>query len=214
MIRAAICFPPLLCLALAAPVQAADLPYYAGGEPPPLVTTSQAEAEAAAQKNPWTGLTMGTEAYGVSGMGHGTHGGFGGGGFLGYNKEFDNNIVVGVQGGVGYLPGLSNYGPRGYNYGMANVNVGYDMGRFMPYVTFGVGTANATNGLNRAPAGLDSLNNLFSRNSQSTTLTTVGAGFNYAITDHLMVGVSVNAVQAHGGGYGGPALQPGSAGIP
>ena len=49
---------------------------------------------------------------------------------------------------------------------------------------------------------------------QNNALTTVGAGFNYAITDHLAVGFQVNAVQAHGGGYGGPVLQPGSAGIP
>jgi outer membrane immunogenic protein len=214
MIRAALRLSPFLCLALALPVEAADLPYFAGGDPPPLISRNQAEAEAAAQQNPWTGLVMGTEAFGVSGSGHGTHGGFGGGGFLGYNKEFDNNVVVGVQASGGYMPGLYNYGPRGYNYGMANVNVGYDMGRFMPYVTFGVGTASATNGLNRMPGGLDSFNNLFSRGSQSTTLTTVGAGFNYAITDHLAVSFQVNATQAHGGGYGGPALQPGSAGIP
>jgi outer membrane immunogenic protein len=199
---------------MAFPAAASDLPYFAGGAPPSPIARNQAEAEAATQQNPWTGLVMGTQVFAVSGIGRGTHGGFGGGGYLGYNKEFDNQIVVGVQASGGYLPGLYNHGPRGYNYGMANVSVGYDMGRFMPYVTFGVGMANATNGLNRAPGGLDSLDNLFNRGSQSTTLTTVGAGFNYAVTDHLAVGFQVNAVQAHGGGYGGPVPQPGSVGIP
>ncbi len=216
MIRANLRLLPLLCLALAAPARADDVPFFAGGDLPALKSQNQADLDAAAQKNPWTGLTMGAEAFGVSGFGHGSHGGFGGGGFLGYNKEFDNNVVVGVQASGGYLPGLWNRGPSGYNYGMANVSVGYDMGRFMPYVNFGVGLANASaNNLNMRgiPGGFDSVNNLFSRSPQSTTLTSVGAGFNYAITDHLMVGVSVNAVQAHGG-YGGPALQPGSAGIP
>ena len=200
-------------LALSRPAMAADLPYFAGGDPPLLITKNQAEAEAAARENPWTGLVMGTEAFAVSGIGRGTHGGFGGGGYIGYNKEFDNNIVVGFQASGGYLPGLYNYGPRGYNYGMANVNVGYDMGRFMPYVTFGVGRAGATNSLNRTSGGFDSLDTLFG-GSQATTLTTVGAGFNYAITDQLAVGFQVNATQAHGGTYGGPILQPGSAGIP
>ncbi|WP_294536368.1 outer membrane beta-barrel protein [uncultured Rhodoblastus sp.] len=211
MIRAALRLSPLF-LALALPAAAADLPYFAGGDPPPLITKNQAEAEA--QKNPWTGLVMGAQTFAVSGMGRGTHGGFGGGGYLGYNREFDNNIVVGVSASAGYLPGLYSYGPRRYNYGMANVNVGYDMGRFMPYVTFGVGLANATNSLNRSPGGFDSLDNLFNRGAQSITLTTIGAGFNYAVTDHLAVGVQVNAVQQHGGGYGGPVPQPGWAGIP
>lgn len=213
MIRA-LRLSPLLCLALALPAEAADLPYFAGGDLPPLITKNQAEAEAAARENPWTGLVIGTQAFAVSGMGRGTHGGFGGGAYIGYNKEFDNNVVVGVQASGGYLPGLYNYGPRGYNYGMANVSVGYDMGRFMPYVTFGVGRASATSSLNRTSGGFDSLDNLFSGGSQSTTLTTVGAGFNYAVTDNLAVSFQVNTTQAQGGTYGGPILQPGSAGIP
>ncbi len=59
-----------------------------------------------------------------------------------------------MQGSVGYLPSLYKYGPGGYNYGMANISVGYAMGRFMPYVNFGVGTASATN-LRGLPGGFN-----------------------------------------------------------
>jgi opacity protein-like surface antigen len=219
MIRATLRLLPLLCLPLASSARAADVPFFASGDLPALKTQNQADLEAAARQNPWTGLTVGSEVFAISGFGHGSHGGFGGGGYLGYNREFDNNVVVGIQASAGYLPGLWNHGPSGYNsggynYGMANMSVGYDMGRFMPYVTVGVGVANATNNNWGLSNGLDSVNNLFNRSSQSTTLTTVGAGFNYAVTDHLTVGVQVNTVQARGGNYGGPVLQPGSAGIP
>lgn len=207
---------PLLCLALAAPASADELlPFFAGGESPPpppaLQTVGQRELDAAAEKNPWTGFYGGTEAFGVAGGGRGSRGGFGGDAFLGYNKEFANNVVIGFQGSGGYMPSLSNFGPRGYNFAMADVHVGYDMGRLMPYVTFGVGTAGASNFM--GSRGFDSLNSAFTHSAQSVTLTRVGAGFDYAVTNNLHVGVEVDTIQAHGAGFGAP-LQPGSAGIP
>jgi hypothetical protein len=202
---------PLLLVALVQPAGAADLPYFAGGDLPSLKATGSPDYDSA-PSNPWTGLTMGAGVFGVSGSGRGARGGFGGDTFIGYNHEFDNRVVVGVQGSVGYLPSLYKYGPGGYNYGMANVSVGYDMGRFMPYVNFGVGTASATN-LRGLPGGFDSVNNIFTHSGgQQTTLTSVGAGFNYAVTDNLHVGVSVNAVQQHGGF--GPALVPQPGALP
>jgi outer membrane immunogenic protein len=214
--------PPLLSLALvwvflielslAAPARAEELlPFFAGGEQSQLLKTrNQRDLEAEAEKNPWTGLTMGSEVFGVSGMGRGSRGGFGGDVFLGYNKEFDNNIVLGVRGSVGTLPGLSNYGARGYGFGMADMKLGYDMGRLMPYVTVGVGMANAMNGIGNPTGGLNNVNNLFSRSGQSVTLTRVGAGFDYAVTNNLHIGVEASVVQAHGNGFGAPP-QPGAA---
>ena len=200
----------LLLVAPVLPAGAADLPYFAGGELPSLKATGSPDYESA-PSNPWTGLTMGASVFGVSGSGRGARGGFGGETFIGYNHEFDNRVVVGVQGSVGYLPGLYKFGPGGYNYGMANVSVGYDMGRFMPYVNFGVGTASATN-LRGMPGGLNSINNVFTHSGQQTTLTSVGAGFNYAVTDNLHVGVEVSAVHQHGGF--GPALVPQPGALP
>ena len=197
------------------PVLADDLPYFAGGDLPSLKAVGSPDYEPA-PSNPWTGLTMGAGVFGVSGSGRGTHGGFGGDAFIGYNHEFDNRIVVGIQGTAGYMPGISNYGynyggARGANFGMVNMSVGYDMGRFMPYITAGVGTARATNFATPGGGGFDSLNNLFSRSSQSTTITTVGAGFNYAVTNNLHVGFEVNTVQQRNSGFGPPILpQPGA----
>jgi outer membrane immunogenic protein len=195
----------------ASPVLADDLPYFAGGNLPSLKAVGSPDYESA-PSNPWTGLTMGAGAFGVSGSGHGTHGGFGGDMFIGYNREFDNRVVVGIQGSAGYMPGLYNYGARGANYGMVNVSVGYDMGRFMPYITAGVGTARASS-FATPMGGFDSLNNMFSRSSQSTTITTVGAGFNYAVTNNLHVGFEVNTVQQRGAGFG-PAIVPQPGALP
>ena len=149
--------------------------------------------------------------FGATGFGHGSRGGFGGDTFIGYNKEFDNNVVLGVQGSIGRLPGLSKYGPSGYDFGMADVKLGYDMGRFMPYVSFGVGQAGATGGYRGLPNNLDSVNNLFTRTPGSVTLTRETAGFDYAVTDNLHIGASISAVQAHGSGFGPPITpQPGA----
>jgi opacity protein-like surface antigen len=199
----------LLLVVPVLPAGAADLPYFAGGELPSLKATGSPDYESA-PSNPWTGLTMGASVFGVSGSGRGARGGFGGETFIGYSHEFDNRVVVGVQGSVGTLPGLYKYGPSGYNFGMANISVGYDMGRLMPYVNFGVGTASATN--LRGLRGFDSVNNIFSHSGQQTTLTSVGAGFNYAVTDNLRVGVEVSAVHQHGGF--GPVLVPQPGALP
>jgi opacity protein-like surface antigen len=215
----------LVSLALAAssaglsPVVAADLPYFAGGDLPSLKAVGSPDYDPT-PSNPWTGLTMGVGVVGVSGSGRGSRGGFGGDMFIGYTREFDNRVVVGIQGTAGYIPGVFNSGYYGYNYGgarganfgMVNMSVGYDMGRFMPYITAGVGTARATNFA--APmGGFNSLNNVFSNSSQSTTITTVGAGFNYAVTNNLHVNFEVNSVRQRNSGFG-PAIVPQPGALP
>jgi opacity protein-like surface antigen len=82
---------------------------------------------------------------------------------------------------------------------MTNVSIGYEMGRFLPYVTAGVGLAKANNGPRGGlPNASDSLNNLFTGSSGPKVLTTIGAGVNYAVTDQLTLGVAVSTVQSHG----------------
>lgn len=220
MIRA-VPFVCLLCLAVAPSARADSLPFFVGGaspyESPPQLAPWDAPREAprdapwdeARPSGRWGGLTVGTEVFGAMGAGRGGRGGFGGAAYVGYGKELDNNIVISAQGSAGYLPGLSQFGPRGYDFGMAEVKIGYDMGRLMPYVTLGAGIARPTSALNGAPTGFDALNDMFVGSQAATTITTVGAGVDYAITDRLTVGVQVNAVQQRGG-WGAPLVpQPG-----
>jgi opacity protein-like surface antigen len=213
MIRAACC-SALFCLVLAAPARADSVPFFAGGEgsstldsPPSLTPAPPPPWDAPPPSNPWSGLTVGTSLFGAAASGPGARGGFGGDAFVGYYKELDNRIVIGVQGSAGYLPGLYQWGPRGYDFGLAQVSVGYDLGRVMPYVIVGAGLARATGALNGAPIGLAALNDMAVGAHPTSSITMVGAGVNYAVTDRLTVGVQVSAVQQHGGLYG-PALVP------
>ncbi|MBB4197690.1 hypothetical protein GGD83_001482 [Rhodoblastus sphagnicola] len=201
-------FAALLVLLLSTSVQAEEvLPFFANDAALSAKTPWDSRDDNARR---WEGLTMGTEVFAGSGGGRHGRGGFGGDLHIGYLKELDNNVVVGVGAAMGYTPSFSSFGPKGYNFGMADLKVGYDMGRFMPYVTVGVGTLSATtNG--RGWQGLDSANNTFGLGGNSTTLTKVGAGFNYEVNEHLHIGAEINAVQVHGNGFGAPLVpQPGA----
>jgi opacity protein-like surface antigen len=154
--------------------------------------------------NSWSGLVVGSEMFTLSQKGAKGH--VGGDGFVGYNHELDNNLVFGVQASAGYAPSLFARGlANGYDFAMTNVNVGYEMGRFMPYVTAGVGLAKANSGPSGGlPNAGDSLNNLLTGSSGPKTFATVGVGVDYAVTDHLTVGVAVFTVQSRG--FAGPQL--------
>ena len=148
--------------------------------------------------SPWTGLYVGTEVFGVAG-GKGVRGGFGGGGYAGYQHEFDNNWVVGLQGGVGYSPSVFNWSSRGFNYASVEARVGYDMGRLMPFVTVGGVMARPTG---RTLAGFsganDSLNGLFNSNGDLRGFATVGAGFAYQLTPNTTVELAVQTYRGNG----------------
>ena len=151
----------------------------------------------AKQPSLWSGLYVGTDVFAVGGKG--VRGGVGGGGYVGYNHEFANNVVVGIEAGAGYAPSLSKFGPRGFDYASTDVKIGYDMGRLMPFVTMGVDLAKPTGIGNRGfTSTSDSVNDLFDSKGNVKSLTSVGAGFNYAITNNVTMGVEVNVVQSHG----------------
>ena len=184
---------------LAARARAADVPALDPSSVAPIGSSLPTFARTPAPSpSPWAGLYIGS-GLSVSG-GKGIKGGIGGDAYLGYNRELSNNLVVGMQAVSGYSPNLSSFSrARGFDYAGANVKVGYDMGRLMPYVTAGVGFAKA----NFGPAGRynssDSLNDLFNRGGGPLqTITQVGAGFDYAISDKLTVGFSVSATQSQG----------------
>jgi hypothetical protein len=161
------------------------LPTFALAPPPP-------------EPSPWTGLYVGTEVFGISG-GKGVRGGFGGGAYAGYDHEFDNNWVVGVQGGIGYSPSVFNWSTRGFNYADVEARVGYDMGRLMPFLTVG-GVVARPNGRTLGGVGdtTGAVNDLFGSTRDLQGFATVGAGFAYKLTPNTTVELAVQTYRGNG----------------
>ncbi|HUZ67195.1 MAG TPA: outer membrane beta-barrel protein [Beijerinckiaceae bacterium] len=159
---------------------------------PTLPTFAQSPASQDGSKDPWRGLYAGSELSFSSGR----NGGLGGGAYAGYNREFANHWVIGIQGGVGYAPSLFPYSSAiGYNYGTVNVKAGYDMGRFLPFVTAGMALAKPSVPFVNYTGPMNAANDLFNSSGKLQTLTSVGAGFDYAINNNVSVEMSVSASQ-------------------
>lgn len=161
-------------------------------DPPPLNQPGTAP-----QPSPWAGLTVGSDVFAISGKG--IKGGFGGDGFFGYDHEFANNVIVGIGASAGYSPSIWRHSPvTGYNFASTDVMVGYDAGRFMPYLTASVTLAKPNVlGRDNFTSTSDSVNDLFT-GSNPKAFTSVGAGFNYAITDSVSMGVHVSVSSNNG----------------
>jgi opacity protein-like surface antigen len=153
--------------------------------------------------SPWAGFYVGSEVF--AGSGKGLKGVVGGSAYAGYNREFDNNLVIGIEGSTGFAGASFKHGPfLGYDYAATNVKLGYDMGRLMPFVTAGFAFAKPTTSSGYGGA-TDSINSLFSSNSGNIRgAGMVGAGFEYAITNNLSVGLAVSASVNRGA----PAIAP------
>ncbi|MGA2793789.1 MAG: hypothetical protein ABSE69_09675 [Roseiarcus sp.] len=146
----------------------------------------------------WKGLYVGSDLFVV-----GTKGakpGAGGGAYMGYDRHFDNNLVVGVQASTGYAPLVIQPGPfKGFDYAQASARLGYEMGRLTPYLTTGVALAKP----NGAPgagylSAADSANNVFNGSSSLAASGVFGAGFDYALTSNTTVGLAAVVGAGHG----------------
>ena len=190
-------------LALGPAAQAADpaTPTFPTIEPsttafPPLAADPQTPPSV------WKGLYIGSDIF-FSG-GKGEKGLVGGGAFIGYDRHLDNNFVLGIQASTGFAPFSIQHSPfKGYDYAETSAKVGYEMGRFTPYLTAGIALAKP----NGAPGAgylspADSANNVFSGGSNLSANGVVGAGFDYAVSDKLSVGVA--AVVGTGRGFAPP----------
>lgn len=130
----------------------------------------------------WTGFYIGANAgYGWSSGqdGLGLYGvdpkGWFGGGQVGYNYQFGNNVVAGLEADL--QGGDISAGPAGLNssldlFGTVRGRLGYAFGRVLPYVTGGFAW------------GDNSIDYLGASQSQTHTGWTAGAGIEYALTDH------------------------------
>ena len=162
---------------------AADLPSAAPADTSPYTISQQA-----ATVDPWHGFYVGS---GVTGsFAKGAKGAFGADGYAGYDHRFDNGLVLGAQFNAGYMPwASSNPQYKGFDYAGAEVKLGYEMGRFTPYVMTGVALAKGSNWAG-APAPGDALNGLFAGPGAFQATGYAGVGVQYQVTDKLSVGVA------------------------
>jgi opacity protein-like surface antigen len=139
----------------------------------------------------WSGLSVGTDVFVLARKGG--KGLIGGGTDIGYTREFSNKLVLGVEATAGFTPiSYGNTRFKGFDFGETDVKVGYDMGRFMPYVTTGVVLAKPNGGPGAGfYSASDSVTNLFNAKDLRAAAT-VGAGFEYAITKNLTFGLGVS----------------------
>jgi opacity protein-like surface antigen len=150
----------------------------------------------------WKGLYAGTDIF--FSAGRGSKGLVGGGGFVGYERRLDNNLVLGVQASVGYGPFSLQHSPfKGYDYGELSAKVGYEMGRLTPYLTTGIALTkpNGNPGEGYLSAA-DSANNLFNGATNLSATGIFGGGVDYALTNNTTIGIG--AVVGTGRGFVAP----------
>jgi opacity protein-like surface antigen len=147
----------------------------------------------------WKGLYVGTDIFFESAKG--SKGLIGGGAYIGYDRHFDNNLVLGIQASTGFAPSwFQHNGFRGYDYAEVSAKVGYEMGRFTPYLTTGIALAkpNGSPGAGYlSPA--NSANNVFNGASHLAASGVIGAGVDYALTSNTTIGVAAVVGTGHGG---------------
>ncbi|MFT4095867.1 MAG: hypothetical protein QM651_02005 [Rhodoblastus sp.] len=119
----------------------------------------------------------------------------------GWNPGYDlrmGKYLFGVEQKTGFAAGGDMLGlASGFAFSRTNMKFGYDMGAFRPYMSAAFAEAKAPAfGANifAAPPGAATP---FAFSSQATT---IGAGFDYSITESLSFGMSVNATQVSGWG--------------
>jgi outer membrane immunogenic protein len=178
----------LLAAFAAAPAMAADLPNL-----PSLAADPETQAPN------WQGFYAGAGVAVASFKG--VKGAVGGDVFAGYDHRFDNNVVLGVRFSTGYDPWVYPGGPyRGFDFAETSVKLGYEMGRLTPYVVAGAGFARPTNFVGGLADPNTTVNGLFAGPGALQAVGAVGAGFDYAVTNNLHVGVE--ATLNNGGPFG------------
>jgi outer membrane immunogenic protein len=152
------------------------------------------------QPSIWNGLYVGS---GVSfAAAKGQKGQVGGAVFAGYDKTFDNHLVLGVKFDTGYAPLLTSSGRfRGFDFAMTEVKLGYDFGRVTPYIYAGGGFARATAFNSGLPDADNSINGLFYGPGPTRTVTSLGAGVDYHVTNNVTLSVGAGVVNGAGAGF-------------
>jgi outer membrane immunogenic protein len=152
------------------------------------------------QPSIWNGFYVGTGVGFAAAKGQ--KGQVGGDVFAGYDKTFDNHLVLGVKFDTGYQPLMTASGRfRGFDFAVTEVKLGYDFGRVTPYVYAGGGLARATAFNSGLPNADNSINGLFYGPGPERTVTNFGAGVDYHVTNNVTIGVSAGMVRGAGPGF-------------
>ncbi|MDE2363267.1 MAG: hypothetical protein KGM42_11365 [Hyphomicrobiales bacterium] len=119
----------------------------------------------------------------------------------GYDYRIGQKYLVGVQTTTGFAAtsGLLGLAP-GFDASRTSMKFGYDMGRFKPFVMSSFTNVGPTFGMNSFAAGFSGAAPTAGA-PFAARVSTVGAGFDYAVTNNLSFGVSVSASQTT---YGWP----------
>ncbi len=196
MVKASAFLVVLLVAGATLPARAGDVPY----APPPVLPSPEA---APPDANPWSGLTIGSEVFGISGKGLKSH--VGGGGFAEWNRYYPDGSFVAFSGGAGFSPAFfptgwatGPGGATGYDFTTLSVRAGQDFGRLKTFVFGGLELAKPSAGPAGAPSAMGSIDNVFSARSRLRARNEIGAGFEYQVTDQLMIGGTVSASQGRG----------------
>lgn len=146
----------------------------------------------------WKGLYVGSEVSFAAAKG--AKGSFGGAAFAGYDRRFDNNLVLGVRVSTGFEPfSIPHSAFRGFDYAEASAKVGYQMGRLTPYLTAGIALAKP----NGQPgpdylSPTDSANNVFNGGANLSANGVFGAGVDYQLTNNTSIGIGAVVGTGHG----------------
>ncbi|WP_332119506.1 outer membrane protein [Azorhizobium caulinodans] len=130
-----------------------------------------------------------------------------GGGQIGYNYQFANNVVVGIEADIdwtgigssgvavnGPLAGQTINGSLDY-FGTVRARLGYAFDKFLPYITGGAAWGHVDYG------------NIYGVGTSSTNWGwTIGAGFEYAVTNNITAGLEYLYVDLGGNNYLFPNL--------
>lgn len=114
----------------------------------------------------------------------------------GYGYRIGGKYLFGMEQKTGLAAGGDMLGlASGFGFSRTNVKFGYDMGAFKPYMSASFAeTRGPAFGANVFAAPPDAATPF----AFTSSATTVGAGFDYAITDQLSFGMSVSASQVSG----------------
>jgi len=155
-----------------------------------LPAFAQNPAAFSSSQNIWKDLGESAQFYSFTNSGVAAWGGLVN--HSGYRQKLSNNFFVDFRSSSGYEPAFfhrNNF--SGVEFSSTQFRFGYDMGRFKPYLGVSASVANPIGAQGFQIPG-STVSVLPQQLYPTQSFTSVNAGFNYAITNKISVGVGVS----------------------